>query len=211
VLAGVFGSQRVFFQRWIESESGVIENGTVVALIPAAVLMLIAAYRLRSRVDVRATIWCLLIAALCFLFAGEEVSWGQHWFGWESPEYFVDKNRQGETNLHNLNIHLGRAVKTFITIGIIIGGIVVPLRRRRYDRDSLRYWIYPTSVCVPVAIFVLGVRLIERLKTWFDLDWVLLAVNLKENQEFYIGLFFLIYAWSLAARSRRPALVDSEN
>ena len=45
-----------------------------------------------------------------------------------------------------------------------------------------------------------GVRLVERCKTWFDLEWHLLAVNLKELQELYIAIFLLIYVWSVYKR-----------
>ena len=43
-----------------------------------------------------------LIGALsCLYIAGEEMSWGQHFFHWNTPEYWAMVNRQEETNLHN--------------------------------------------------------------------------------------------------------------
>ncbi len=43
-----------------------------------------------------------LIGALGSLYiAGEEMSWGQHFFHWNTPEYWAEVNRQQETNLHN--------------------------------------------------------------------------------------------------------------
>lgn len=42
-----------------------------------------------------------LWAVLCVLFFGEEVSWGQRWFGYETPE-LLSSNYQGEANIHNL-------------------------------------------------------------------------------------------------------------
>lgn len=39
---------------------------------------------------------------LCFLAAGEEISWGQRIIGWETPEAIKEINAQEETNLHNL-------------------------------------------------------------------------------------------------------------
>ena len=197
-----------FFRRWIESESGFIENATVFALIPAAILALQLGWRLFRQSKKAAAVWYLVVAAVCFSFAGEEVSWGQHWAGWESPEYFVDHNRQGETNIHNLNIHLGRVVKTILTMAIVIGGLILPLTREVPASASPRTTgslIMASRVCVPAAAFVLGVRLVERCKTWFDLDWALLAVNLKESQELYIALFLLIYAWSAYLRNTGAA------
>ena len=43
-----------------------------------------------------------IIGALsCLYIAGEEMSWGQHFFHWNTPEYWAELNRQEETNLHN--------------------------------------------------------------------------------------------------------------
>ena len=41
-------------------------------------------------------------AALAFLVAMEEVSWGQTLFSWSTPEALQELNIQSETNLHNL-------------------------------------------------------------------------------------------------------------
>ena len=206
------------FHRWIESEWGFIENGTVLLLIPAAVFLLIVAWRFwhngenslldgeqqpSSKAKLLA-IWFFLGALVCIGFAGEEASWGQHWVGWESPEYFAENNRQGETNVHNLNKQLGRVVKTILTIAIILGGLILPLSRG--DRSlgvgaTFIDSVQGTRVCITAALFVFLVRLVERCKTWFDLDWAILAVNLKESQELYIAIFLFIYAWSIKRRT----------
>ncbi len=190
-----------YFSTWIESESGLIENATALLLLPATVLAVMLAFRCHQRFGRAFFIWFAGFALMCFGFAGEEVSWGQHWLGWSSPEYFAENNRQGETNFHNLNIHFGRVVKTLLTLAIIVGGLILPLTRRARSIDSTNpaRWsdaILPTRICVPAAAFVFGVRLVERCKTWFDLEWRLLDVNLKELQGLYIAIFLLIYVWS---------------
>ena len=195
-----------YYSRWIESESGIIENATARLLLPAAYYALGVGVRYFHRYGIECCLWFLGLAAVCFGFAGEEISWGQHWLGWEAPEYFIEHNRQGETNFHNFNIHFGRVVKSILTLAIVIGGLILPLR---HSGDLVRatpirhflFFITPTRVCIPAAAFVLGVRLIERVKTWWNLDWDFLAVNLKESQELYIALFLLIYVWSVRVRT----------
>ncbi len=194
-----------FFSVWIESESGLIENATALLLLPATVLAVIVALRCYARFGRMFSVWFVGFALMCFGFAGEEVSWGQHWLGWSSPEYFAEYNRQGETNFHNLNIHFGRVVKSLLTLAIIVGGLILPFMRRRPAREAAPRWCWvtalvPTLVCVPAAAFVFGVRLVERCKTWFDLEWSLLDVNLKEQQELYIAIFLLVYVWSVYKR-----------
>jgi hypothetical protein len=194
-----------FFSTWIESESGLIENATALVLIPAAIFAIGIGLRLYRQFGQLYLLWFFSVALVCIGFAGEEISWGQHWVGWHSPEYFVENNRQGETNFHNFNIHFGRVVKSILTLVIIIGGLIMPFRlsTRGREQTPMRRFVglvTPTLVCVPAAAFVLGVRLIERFKTWFDLEWSLIAVNLKESQELYIALFLLIYVWSAKVR-----------
>jgi hypothetical protein len=197
-----------FFVRWIESESGVIENGTALLLIPATYFAFAVGLKLYRRFGTTYLVWFGCVGLTCFGFSGEEISWGQHWVGWNSPEYFAEHNRQGETNFHNVNIHFGRVVKSILTLAIIVGGLIMPFRRRYRSTNHLStdgFWdiVTPTLICVPAAIFVLGVRLVERCKTWFDLEWSLIAVNLKETQELYIAIFLLIYAWSAYVRACR--------
>jgi len=44
----------------------------------------------------------LFLLGLAFVVAfGEEMSWGQRFFGWESSEVFAEYNYQQETTLHN--------------------------------------------------------------------------------------------------------------
>jgi hypothetical protein len=49
----------------------------------------------------------LIYLGLAFLFffgAGEEISWGQRIFGFETPESLAQVNKQDELNLHNLSV-----------------------------------------------------------------------------------------------------------
>ena len=42
------------------------------------------------------------MAVLFFFAAGEEISWGQRIFNIQSGDFFLENNKQAETNLHNL-------------------------------------------------------------------------------------------------------------
>jgi len=188
-----------FYEAIIETEHGLIETATALALLPAAAFGLVAAARWRRRRPGLA-LWLAAVTAVALLYCGEEVSWGQHWLGFDSPAVFAEHNRQGETNIHNLHLQLGRAVKTLVTAAIIVAGLVVPLGRRDGYRGTA-FW--PGLEAVPTAALVLGVRLVERFQTWFDLaGHPLLEMNLKETNEFHIAWFFLVYLW---AQSRRAA------
>ena len=63
----------------------------------------------------------LLVLGLIFVGL-EEVSWGQWFFYFKSPEYFKETNLQRETNIHNLrDLHV---IFEYIRVFIGIGGII---------------------------------------------------------------------------------------
>ncbi|MGQ0486722.1 MAG: hypothetical protein ACT4SY_15415 [Hyphomicrobiales bacterium] len=85
----------------IYREDHLMENLTSASLFLTAVFLAIAAMRQRSRSTAAAAI-LVLLAITAFFLAGEEISWGQRVFGWQSAGVFDRYNVQKETNFHNL-------------------------------------------------------------------------------------------------------------
>lgn len=96
-------------------EDGPIEYMGAISFLIGASLYLLAYIKTAPHeeiLSIRKRRIYLLIAILLFLSFGEEISWGQRILGWESSETFKQLNKQGETNIHNLN-----AVEDFILPG----------------------------------------------------------------------------------------------
>lgn len=94
-------------------EDGPVEWPTALFLFFSS---LIAVYRAFQYRKLKKPLWLLTWGALAFLFffaAGEEISWGQRVFGIESSEFFLEHNKQAETNLHNLVVG-GQSVNILI-------------------------------------------------------------------------------------------------
>ncbi len=191
------------YRRVVDSEQGLVENLTVAFALLAAALCL-AIVRRRRRLPQRwLGPWFLLCALGCALFAGEESSWGQHWFGWSSPQWFAERNRQGETNLHNLGKYsTQRLPKLLLTAGIVGGGLALPLWRRARRRSAPASLWLPGDATVPLAGLVLLTRLLERLRTWLHLKhtfpW---DIHFKETNEMLMAGFFAVYALAALVRS----------
>jgi hypothetical protein len=188
-----------------EGGGGVVEHATFLMLLPGIVAGF-AVFRGRARLpDARLGWWVLLGTLACIYFAGEETSWGQHYFSWQSPELFKLLNKQQETNLHNMSSWLDRKPRAVVELGVIIGGLLLPLwrwlRGTRLNPRGLAYWILPTAVLVPTALLFMVFRLHKwvRDSTGFEVtDWL----SDSETREYYIALFLSLYLLSIWRRLR---------
>lgn len=86
----------------ISREDHLIENLTAVALFSAGLFLVLGGIKNTYK---KSSINALLIfvGVLFFFGAGEEISWGQRIFGWETPDRLMEINDQNETNIHNIN------------------------------------------------------------------------------------------------------------
>lgn len=196
----------------VVGEDHLAELLTVAAYLPAAVLALVVASRLK-RAGLRLEPALLLLLGIgLFFVAGEEASWGQRQLGFTGPEALVERNVQGEANLHNL---LGRYALhgAYILVsgyGAFLGRLLVP----RLPRLRERPWLFvPQKDLVPWfgTCFVYYV--------WADyLDPVLVAVfgesvdvarltgpKLQESAELAMAVGVVLFLARLAVR-RRPDL-----
>lgn len=94
----------------LSREDGPIEN-IGAGLFFLASCLFFAAYLNSSgfgnrfgRITTVRNLFYLLLALLFLVCAGEEISWGQRIFDWETPQILEEMNAQGETNLHNIQI-----------------------------------------------------------------------------------------------------------
>ncbi len=97
----------------VSKEDGLIEWGTVVAFGLCGAIALTAALTNRSRLSKAQMILIILVGLVAFAAVGEELSWGQRYFGFTPPEGM--KSDEGgtvymghnDTTGHNLSVELG--------------------------------------------------------------------------------------------------------
>jgi len=150
-------------------ERGITENLTAFALLCTAVLTAVSIVRWKNWS--RLLIPAALFAAMFFLAAGEEASWGQHWLEFETPEALAKINAQGEMNLHNLYSYAGNlSMDVFFFLFVVI-------------HPLLRHWF--------ADIRYLGARLsIPRMPLPL-VAWPFLMLFLTERGSFWMpdGLY----------------------
>jgi len=111
--------------KWFTGEDGAAENFQVLFFVLAWILTFPVIGRLwKAGAKLFAAMYMVLCLGLFFII-GEEVSWGQRLFGWETSEEMKAINKQEETNIHNIE-GIGDKIKW---IHVIIGayGTILPL------------------------------------------------------------------------------------
>jgi len=149
-----------FHAAQMQGEDRIVEWITFFGFLGAS---LTAFYTLRfvKKMKRTALAYILMTGFLFFVCAGEEISWGQRLFGFETPENMVEMNEQGEFNLHNLNfkhIHPSDLISWYMKIF----GIVLPLlllwSMRRKDSAFRRYISAPELIpcfCFPEVLHLM--------------------------------------------------------
>jgi hypothetical protein len=110
---------------FISCEDGLIEQFTALFFLISSLLAAIILFRTR---EWRLKIFPGVFFLGFFLCFGEEISWGQRIFGWETSEIVLAVNVQGETNLHNMSGYF--ADHLFIAGTFIYGGLLPFLANR---------------------------------------------------------------------------------
>lgn len=201
----LFTNTSTGLESWFRHEHGIVENLTVLLLVAALVGTLGMIIRYGKSLDPLMRIFLVVYSIGCIYFAGEEASWGQHWFGWETGEFFQGINSQQETNFHNTSFWLDRALKGIVSFLIFVGGIVIPLlfyfKSWKIDYQKRFWWLWPTLVCTPTAFFATITTWpskIERLS-----GWNFYFSQAQETKELYIAYFILLCIFSLKIRYAR--------
>lgn len=105
------------------------------------------------------------VAIVLFAMAGEELSWGQRIFGWQTPSQLASRNAQSEMNFHNINTQLFQNSLYFAGWLLLIGfsfwrRSLARLVNKFRPLNFLVNWLPPLSF---VGIFAAGFAFCDPL------------------------------------------------
>jgi hypothetical protein len=191
-----------------QTETGLIELMTPLALIPGVVFGIRALRFWELLPNFSSRAWIAMVTLGAFYMAGEEISWGQWLFHWNTPESFSAINDQNETNLHNTSAWLDQKPRLLLELWALIGAIriwVLDARGRQADIGTTANWFWPTRPLAWTGLLSALVMMPERVHDWWGIRLPSpFDIRVTETQELVLGFFlsfFLASAW-LRLRSR---------
>ena len=209
VLLPFFWFAAVGNDRLLKGEAGIVENMTVLFLV-LAIGFCVSSIKLANRLELSSMLkaWLFVMILGSAYFALEEISYGQHMFGWGTGEAWKELNDQDETNLHNVHAIFDQVPRAVLTLGILIGGVILPLYRHfrgiRLDESSARfYWQWPTLDCVTIGLLAI---LIRPVLSQVELEFI----NTGEMKENLFALFIMLYCVSIRLRLKSRLSPDRE-
>jgi len=197
------GGDHYYF--WVSSNTSVMEMLAGIPLILALIVMgaLWSLPAALSNKSLRP--WLIAYTFSVFYFLGEDQNWGQHYIGWASPEFFLEHNKEKETNLHNMSSWFNQKPRGLMELWIIVAGILVPLGWEK-PRQMLSKWVpailWPNRNFTPLAVLTILLSAPERIRGHFHYSfneaWD--SIRFSELQEIGFALYMLLYSILLYRR-----------
>lgn len=139
--------------------------------------------------------WFAVATVCCLYVSIEEISWGQTFLRWGTPEFWAEINVQEETNLHNTSDWLNQKPRILLEVGVAVGGLLIPaLARWKPQWLPKRFEIiYPPAILGVTA----GVFAVFRSLNWvgnhiFDVKPLARPSEISELYMFYFVLLYLV-------------------
>lgn len=189
-----------WYMAYLHGELGFVEN-VQVAVLAAAVFAVLVILARPARLSKGLFLWSFLILLGLVYILGEEISWGQHYFGWSTPEEWAAINKQEETNLHNTSSFLNQRPRALLEVILFLLLVVYFVKPRFLPKLPQGFtWLVPTRDLLPTAALVVLSKVPDRmLDAGFDFG-TLSAVRYSEIQEVYIYYAFVLYLLTLRRR-----------
>ncbi|MCU0532792.1 MAG: hypothetical protein MUD14_02715 [Hydrococcus sp. Prado102] len=202
VLKLILGYENPSYERMM-GEGGFVEYGTTLTYILAFAFSLpIGNYFIRQKQKILGIIYYLLAAFFLFI-ALEEVSWGQTFFKWDTPDFLEEVNVQKETSLHNL-VWFHYSLRDAIIVVSFLGGvswwIALSLKFTRKFKQFIKYLIpdwYLSSFFITCFILSVILKFQDSLTFFISKD--------QEFAELILSLGFFLFVLTNYFRQSFPS------
>jgi hypothetical protein len=192
-----------FTKVYVHTEHGAIELATAVTFFIASILGLRFTWVHRHRLPRDYVVLYSLFVVAGMFVALEEVSYGQKFFAWRSPEWFARYNSKSETNLHNMfHNRPSNFLRSIATIGCPMVCIVLPayvaVRCKGAREGTWAHYLLPRWELATIAVLTLVLTIFNKIPSIKGMaTW---SGHLGELKEMYWGVAALIYVTVISGR-----------
>jgi hypothetical protein len=188
-------------------ENGPLEIAQVLVISFACFMSVLAIFQTRHLKAPLERSLFFLCALGAFYIAGEEVSWGQHIFFWDTPESWQAINDQQDTNLHNTSSWLDQKPRLILEIGVIIGGLILPLLLK-YKAALIPVWlkqVAPPAKMWLCALCFLIIKIFDKIGDASDFVFYKRASEMTELYIYYFVLLYILYLVQRLKSTQSPS------
>lgn len=168
-------------------EDGLVEYAQVLILFSVIVYLLFFFKKLKSYDFIKIFI-LIEILGICYFFF-EEISWGQHFIKYTTPNFVKDLNHQGEFNLHNISSIFNELPRNLVFIWCAILGPIILWTKPNIGKLNLI--ILPSKKLVLLSLIILSFKVPEIIISSLDLIDYTKTNPLEDNYSILI-LFWRI-------------------
>ena len=189
-------------------EDGILESLTALGFLITSVCFVLAFFRggQAENRPFHPLLKCLSYLALALIFflgAGEEISWGQRIFNFETPESWRGVNVQEETNLHNLEIFHNDTIEYFNSdrlFAVFWGTLMVGIPVLALLSPKIKGWLQQLVPIFPWSLgllFIFNYLMAKVAKNYFLATGAFqgsrgLDQSVVEVKEAVYGLLFMV-------------------
>jgi len=186
----------------IWSENGLVEFLQVIFLFISVIFLVKFIKKNFNKITIILKIFIIMYLLGILYYFFEEISWGQHIFGWQTPDFFSNFNHQNETNIHNISSLFNELPRNLLLIWCSLSFLIVKILKN--DFFYLKYFIFPNInlklISILILIFFIPDLLVEKL----DLAPGHPAAN---DNEILLNIFFEVISFNFVRLSELQELL----
>ena len=185
----------------IWSENGLVELLQIIFLIISIIFVIKFLKNRFKTINIYLKIFMIFYCVGIIYYFFEEISWGQHFFGWYTPDVFSKFNKQNETNIHNISSIFNELPRNMLLIWCSLSFFFYKFFKLKFPNFS--QIIYPSTNLKFISILILF---------FFIPDLIIDKLNLapghpaKDNTEILLNNLFEIISFNFVRLSELQEL-----
>ena len=184
-----FDTLKTGFNPLIWNENGIVETLQVFFLL-ISIIYFLQIVILKNKEHKDLFFFILIFYQICILYYFfEEISWGQHYFQWESPKFFIMNNNQEETNLHNITNLLDQFPRALLSIWCSLSFVIVVFFNKVSTNKDFLSFILPSkklkNISVLLLIFILPDLFLDIFSSDPDYTKTTIEINFSDVYTFF--------------------------